>query len=92
VHGAACARSGEGSDHLGSYVRDLSMHTKGSLMHIVPACVGSGEGPDHFESYVRSLSISRTWTSCSQGNNFTTASELPFFVLSLFFVSCGFHL
>ncbi len=54
-----------------------------------PACAGSGEGSDHFGSYIRSLSLHfckrlfpglEPMTSWSQGNSFTAAPGLPFYI------------
>jgi hypothetical protein len=87
VHVAlACTRSGEGSDHFGSYVCHLSLHF----------CTRSREGSDHFGSYVCRLSLHfckrlfpglESMTSWSQGNSFTVALGLSFLLYTLFFFS-----
>jgi hypothetical protein len=66
----ACVGSGEGSDHIGSYVCSLSLWSQGNsftaapghpfikrAVHVAPTCVGFKEGFDHFGSYVRNLSL-----------------------------------
>jgi hypothetical protein len=58
-------------------------------VHVAPACARSGEGSDHFGSYVHSLFLHfckrlfpglEPMTSWSQGNSFTAAPGLPFYV------------